>query len=195
VTRSLFPSVVAAVSAACLFSSCATRPRAYAPPDAARINASTHRVSVAVDRAHTSARKAQTSVSEAVKRTAEVREETRKLKDVPPTLLAKVNELDSNLRSAQVEQALLEKQLVEADAAKAQVEKDKTDYFAAAQKLADEATAERDKRIKVEKALSWYRWHWWGSWIVLGLGIVACGLLAFLKFTGRLAIAGSRLMV
>lgn len=46
---------------------------------------------------------------------------------------------------------------------------------------------------KANKALNWYRWHWWGSWIVLGLGVLACGVLAFLKFTGRLAIAGAKI--
>ena len=39
--------------------------------------------------------------------------------------------------------------------------------------------------MTTEKKLSWYRWHWWGSWIALGAGVIACGLLALLKFTGR----------
>lgn len=46
---------------------------------------------------------------------------------------------------------------------------------------------------KANTALNWYRWHWWGSWIALGLGVLACLVFAFLKFTGRLAIAGPKL--
>jgi hypothetical protein len=46
---------------------------------------------------------------------------------------------------------------------------------------------------KSNAALNWYRLHWWGSWIMLGLGVLACLVVAFLKFTGRLAIAGSKL--
>jgi hypothetical protein len=60
-------------------------------------------------------------------------------------------------------------------------------------KLADDATAEREARIAVEKKLSWYRWHWWGSWIALGAGVLACGAFAFLKFTGRLAFTGAKI--
>jgi hypothetical protein len=44
---------------------------------------------------------------------------------------------------------------------------------------------------KAEKSLWWYRLHWWGAWIMLGLGVLACLVLAFLKFTGRLAILGT----
>lgn len=49
----------------------------------------------------------------------------------------------------------------------------------------------KDKYASQSKKLSWYRWHWWGSWIVFGLGILAVGFLAFLKFTGRLAVFGT----
>lgn len=46
---------------------------------------------------------------------------------------------------------------------------------------------------KANAALNWYRWHWWGAWIALGAGVLACLVVAFLKFTGRLAIAGAKL--
>jgi hypothetical protein len=45
----------------------------------------------------------------------------------------------------------------------------------------------------LSKALWWYRLHWWGAWVMLGLGVLACIVVAFLKFTGRLAIAGAKL--
>ncbi len=44
---------------------------------------------------------------------------------------------------------------------------------------------------KLDKAVWWYRLHWWGAWIMLGLGVLACAVFAFLKLTGRLALAGS----
>lgn len=49
----------------------------------------------------------------------------------------------------------------------------------------------KDKYASQSKKLAWYRWHWWGSWIIFGLGILACGFFAFLKLTGRLAIFGT----
>ncbi len=51
----------------------------------------------------------------------------------------------------------------------------------------------KDKYASQSKKLSWYRWHWWGSWVVFGLGIVAVGFLAFLKFTGKLAAVAAKL--
>ncbi len=65
-----------------------------------------------------------------------------------------------------------------------------------AQKLADNATDERNSRIKAEKNLSWYRWHWWGSWIVLGAGVIACIILAVIKWgakwSAKLAVAAGK---
>lgn len=185
--------ILIALAAATLLTSCATRPHVYAPPNPSKLKASTTRVSVAVDRAHVHAREAKTKVDEASQIAKEVGEETRALQNVPVTLLQRQNDLERKLDESSLAQAALEKDLVEATLAKAQVEKDKTDYFAAAQKLADSASEERVQRVSVEKKLSWYRWHWFGSWIVLGLGVLAIIVLAFLKFTGRLAIAGLKL--
>jgi len=49
----------------------------------------------------------------------------------------------------------------------------------------------QDKLDKAAKALWWYRLRWWGAWIMLGLGIVACLLFAWAKATGRLALFGA----
>jgi hypothetical protein len=43
-----------------------------------------------------------------------------------------------------------------------------------------------------EKSLWWYRLHWWGAWIALGTGVLACGILAFLKFTGRISLSAAQ---
>jgi hypothetical protein len=58
--------------------------------------------------------------------------------------------------------------------------------------LAAHDKSETDRANKLDKALWWYRLHWWGAWIMLGLGIAACGLLAFLKFTGRLSLSAAK---
>lgn len=171
-----------------LLCSCATRPKTYLPPDSTKLKASTTRVSTAVAAAHASANKARATVSSASAMAKHAKTEVAKIKNVPAALVQEVSDLDVKLTEAQTQQTELENHLREADVARAQVEKDKNDYFNAAQSLANDATNERNARIKAEKSLSWYRWHWWGSWIALGLGIVACGVFAFLKFTGRLAL-------
>lgn len=61
------------------------------------------------------------------------------------------------------------------------------------QEQTDKLNSTQDKLTKAEKALWWYRLRWWGAWVVFGLGIVACGLLAFLKFTGRLAAVAAKI--
>lgn len=61
------------------------------------------------------------------------------------------------------------------------------------QTLIDHDAATTEKLNKSNTALNWYRLHWWGSWIALGFGVLACLVVAFLKFTGRLAIAGAKL--
>lgn len=47
----------------------------------------------------------------------------------------------------------------------------------------------QDKYDAKSKKLLWYQFHYWGSWIIFGLGIAACIFLAVMKLTGRLAIA------
>ena len=170
---------------------CATRAKQYSAPDPGKLNTSTARVAKAVNEAHDAARAAKTNVDEAIGRQKEIETEISAIADVPPTLRQKINDQDKTLGEASVHQQALEEHLTEADIAKADAQNAKDEYFAASKTLADDATNERNKRIADEKALSWYRWHWWGSWIVLGLGVVACGLIAFLKFTGKLALAGA----
>lgn len=46
---------------------------------------------------------------------------------------------------------------------------------------------------KANKALWWYRLRFWGAWIVFGLGVLACIVLAFLKFTGRLSLSAAKI--
>jgi hypothetical protein len=57
--------------------------------------------------------------------------------------------------------------------------------------LAAHDKKETDRANVLDKKVWWYRLHWWGAWIALGLGVIACGIFAFLKLTGRLAILGT----
>lgn len=171
-----------------MLTGCGTVAHTYQPPDASRLKASTGKLSQAVTASHNSARQAQASVVKAQSLASKAKSDVAKLKNVPAPVTQEINDLSAALQEAQDHQKELEQHLNEADLAKAQVEKDKTDYFAQAQKLADAASSENAKAVKAEKSLSWYRWHWWGSWIVLGLGIVACAFLAILKLTGRLML-------
>jgi len=59
-------------------------------------------------------------------------------------------------------------------------------------KLAKHDKEVTDKLNAASKKLWWYRLRFWGAWIVFGLGVIACIVLAFLKVTGRLAILGSQ---
>lgn len=181
------------LAATCLLSSvffvgCATRPHTYLPPDATKLKTSTTRVSTAVAAAHASANKARTTVSAASAMAKHAKTEVAKIKNVAAALVQEIADLDSKLTDAQAQQTELDNHLREADVARAQVEKDKADYFANAKKLADQATAENAARIKAERSLSWYRWHWYLGFIILGGGIILCIVIAILKFTGRLAL-------
>lgn len=171
---------------ALILSSCATQPRTYQPPDATKLKASTGKLSKEVEASHIAARKAQASVKEASEMAKHAKAEVAKIKNVPPTVTQEINDLNDRLIAAQQQQQELEQHLAEADKARAEVEKDKADYFVKAEKLAEDATRENGKAVKAEKSLSWYRWHWWGSWIVLGVGIIACIIFAVIKFAGKL---------
>lgn len=210
--RSLFiPLVAIALS----FTACATRQKTYAPPDATKVNASAKRLSAAVTKASDTAIRAQAKVAEAQQSADRVAADSVTVinqvnelaKLVPPELLPKVTDLQTaveaqqieegnlstHLAGAQKEQAQLTKDLDEAKAAKIELQTNQAKYQADAQGLADDASVERNARIADEKKLSWYRWHWWGSWIALGAGVLACGVFAFLKFTGRLAFTGAQI--
>lgn len=171
--------ILLSVGALC---SCGTAPKTYLSPDSSKIRAAAGKLSVEVDAAHASARKAQTAVSVAQKRQKEIDVEVKKLKDVPKALVQKIDDQDSTLDDASNNQSDLETHLTEADKAKATVTALSHAYFGQVDKLAADATSERNARIKDENSLHWYRMHWWGSWIALGLGVLACIVFAAVKF-------------
>jgi chromosome segregation ATPase len=182
----------------------------YQAPSNAKLEASTKRLSNAVTKATNTAERARAQVDAARKAadkeatsSATVLTQLDELWEVlPPELKAKgdalkaavrrdqadIGEIVTHVDGAQREHAQLGKDLFEANAAKLQVEVDKQEYYENADKLAAIAT-------KDSAALAWYRRHWWGAWIVSGLGLIVLGLIAFLKFTGRLTLAGAKAYV
>jgi uncharacterized NAD(P)/FAD-binding protein YdhS len=92
---------------------------------------------------------------------------------------------------------------------KSELEAEKADHLKVGTALAAATTANLDLQKKVDalnehanklqgsldaanKKLWWYRLHWWGAWVMLGLGVAACLVFAFLKATGRLAVVASK---
>jgi hypothetical protein len=57
--------------------------------------------------------------------------------------------------------------------------------------LAAHDASETARANKLDKAVWWYRVHFWLTWIMFGLGLAACVLLVILKVTGKLAIFGT----
>lgn len=102
-------------------------------------------------------------------------------------------ETDAHIAAGRTEQATLGAELADATAAKNDVEKLSPAYFDEVDKQTDKLNRDEVAWSKDSKALTWYRVHWFIGWIVLILGIAGCAILAFLKFTGRLALSTYRL--
>lgn len=190
--------------------SCATRHQTYIAPDPAKMNESASVLTGKVAKATDTAKKARAKVADiktgTQKVSASIKQSEQDANDlynvVPAQYKPQVLSLESAIQTAQLDlntlstgedeaetlHAQLAKELDDAKVAKEQLEKDQATYVSDAGKLANSATVERDKRIKDEQSLSWYRWHWWGSWIVLGIGVLVCILLAVAKLAGKLAL-------
>ena len=192
-----------------LLSGCATRPKTYAAPSAARVDASTERLGAAVAKAGETAARAeakisaaQTSAQKIATGSAElVRQATALEAAAPPDLKPQVQELRArldaqraeetllaaSLAAAREEHATLRNDVAEAAAAKAALQKDQAVYQTEARALAQTATEERTARVAAEreitsqKILGWL-WKIGGGAVVLALvgGVV-------LWWTGKLA--------
>lgn len=183
------------ISALCLLlGACATT---FHAPNNAKLEASTKRLSTAVTKATNTAERARTHV-EAARKAAD-KEATSSasvltqlndlLKVLPPELKAKgdalkaavdqdqadIGDIVLHVDGAQKEHGQLAKDLFEASAAKLQVEINKQEYYENADKLAAIAT-------KDSKALAWYRLHFFLGWAIFISGIIACVVLAILKW-------------
>lgn len=192
---------------------CATRPHTYSPPTDVYVRESTNEVKQKITEARKTSEEAKTLVVEAQKQTDEVASisinagsDLDKIIQIAPDYIqgqlasVKTQMDDLKTREVTLTQTLqstfdkhdaLGKQLEETSATLAELEKRQIEYHTEAQLLADDASKENAYRVKAEKSLSWYRWHWWGSWIAFGAGVVLIIFLGILKLTGRLALTGA----
>lgn len=201
--------LVLALGALISLSSCATH---YLAPSNAKLEASTKRLSSAVTKATNTAERARTHVEaarkaadkEAVASASVLTQLDELLKVLPPELKARgdalkvaviedqgaIGEIVTHVDGAQREHGQLGKDLVEAHAAKLQVDVDKQEYYDAADKLAAKATKESE-------ALAWYRRHFFLGWAIFITGIVACIVLAIVKWgakwTAKLGVAAAKI--
>jgi SpoU rRNA methylase family enzyme len=193
----------------------------YHAPDNAKLEASTARLSNAVVKATNAVTKASGTAEraksqvDAAQKAADVEAVTSAtvlnqlddlLKVLPPELKSKgdalktavvqdqsdIGEIVTHVNGAQKEQSQLTKDLLaaadankESAAADAQVQTDKAEYYAKTDKLAATAT-------KLSSKLAWYERHWWGSWIALGAGVIACIIFAALKWGVKWSAKGAR---
>lgn len=54
--------------------------------------------------------------------------------------------------------------------------------------LADHDASVTEKLNKANKALWWYRLHWWGAWVMLGLGVAACFFFYGAKIMAKIGL-------
>jgi DNA repair exonuclease SbcCD ATPase subunit len=195
---------------AMLATGCATKEQTYKPPDATKLRAAEQRYEKTITKAR------QLSVS-AHKQTIEARDAAMQMTLIFSTVLANLGdllakvpeplrgsvqtiidevkdlqtrqgELITRLNQTTETQTQLEALFVQAERDKVSVLQSAEEYFTNAQGLADDATRENAAAVKAEKALSWYRWHWYLGWIIFVSGILMAIIIAVLKFTGRLAL-------
>lgn len=206
--------ILLAVAITLAMSGCATQKKTYEAPDAAHMHESELKLRESVAEASASAKHSHELVQDARASITKVSAFTASLKtrlellrkhvhaELRPEVVAAQVELTQQeteeafltgrLADAEKMDAILQTQLKQAEADRDQLQKDQGAYVEDAGKLANAATGERDKRIADETKLHWYRMHWWLSWIVLVSGAIVCALVAFLKFTGRLAVVAAK---
>lgn len=177
--------------------SCATK---YNAPDSTKVVETTSKVKAGVKKAKENADVVAKAVKEAqetfdkiivISTTIEgIVAEILKIapEELKPPLLqlqTKTEELraeESNFNSSLIfiNQKQIEQQttLVAVQAYEKDLDTHQQNYFDNAQKIADTAT-------KLSAKVAWYQWHWWGSWIALGIGILLCLIFAGLKFSGK----------
>jgi chromosome segregation ATPase len=204
------------LTALILCSGCAHRAQKYAPPDATKMHASLKRLSAAVGSAKITAKKASDAVTAAKQSAAaevpsidsvsvrldslsktvpvEFRGQIVLIQHDIETLRSDHTALSDKVEEARHEHSTLEQQLDEANAAKDQHTTDQNAYEAKAVDMTARANKAEEGWAKDSKALLWYRVHWFLGFIILGAGIVICILVSILKFTGKLAIGGSKFL-
>ena len=204
------PLATMSILGALALAGCAAHPRTFRAPDSSAVEAAGRRLRGEIATARDSAK----AVSAHVARVALsadregflIASQEAKLASLfraaPPSLRPAVESLEADnarlarehaylvdaTRETQRLQAAHEVRLgtaiPEAEAALARAD---ADYGTHVEALAKQATSLSSEVASQSRTISWYRWHWWGSWVAFSLGAAACGFLAVCKFTGRAA--------
>jgi len=193
-----------------LLGACVTTHKTYQPPSNAKVEASTKQVKTDIAAAHQLATDSRKSVVEAQKNadtltvtSATLEGKATELEAAVPDafkpamheIVSGISEMQAtegtltmNLAQSNTKNDALEAKLVQLETHESQLEQNQSEYYANAQKLANNATAEREFRIKAEDQLvkeKWIRilWKIGGGFVVLV--IIA---LVILYFTGNLGV-------
>ena len=207
------------VLAVSILSGCATKEQTYKPPDPTEVRKATKAVKEGIQKSRASVKEARAHIEDAQKNADTISTLSLTLHGkidalaqiAPPELQPPIAEIRLDVEDLQKIETVLTNGLVQAwqkndeasthlaetDKHEGELEQKQLAYYTEAQKLADNATDENKHRIDAEKKLSWYRWHWWGSWIVLGAGVVVCVIAAILKWGAKwgakVAVAGAKI--
>lgn len=202
--------LVLVVACGLLLSSCATKHKTYRAPDPAKVHAATRQVEDDLVEARKLSREARKFVTDAQKNADVITTRSLDLHQKAVVLMTAVPEpfkaqaleivkgiaeqqadeaeLTRNLSGAQAKNEELEKHQTKTDKDVAALKQEQANYFRNAQKLADDATMEREHRIKAEKQLvkeKWIRilWKIGGGFVVV---LIIGGVILY--FTGKLGV-------
>jgi hypothetical protein len=168
-----------------LLSGCAHIAKHYSAPDFAPVEVSETRLAVAVTKAQGSAQQEGTEID-----TISGQADTL-FKAAPPELRPQIAAMQADLVNLKAANVQLRDQVGEALAAKDEMSARLTAVEAESAKVTGEANAAEQAWAKDSQQLTWMKVHWFIGVIVLIGGLALCALVAFLKFTGRLATAGA----
>lgn len=210
VARSIRAPRILLFIAALFITSCATPKRTYQPPDATEVNRLTGEVKSGITKSREAFKGGRTDIESSQKEvdalslaSVDLLKQIDELGKVAPAVLqprigsiklgfdkfqSHEDALTSHLAAGWTKINDGEQVIIITQAKEIELEKKQAGYYAEAKTLADNATAENRARVSAEEKLHWYRMHWWGTWIACGAGIILFLVLAFLKFTGRLAL-------
>lgn len=183
-----------------ILAGCATK---YHPPDNSKVTKATAQVKADVRKISDNTTIITKTIKEAQKEADQIAilstSVSGKVEDIikiaPPELQPPLALLQEDIKSQKAEEESLSNSLIFAYRKQAEqevlitqtqthetdLEKQQKIYQDNAQKLADTTT-------KLSAKVAWYQWHWWGSWIALGIGVLLCIVFAILKVLGKLPI-------
>jgi hypothetical protein len=195
---------------ALLLVGCTTPHKTYRPPSSAKVDASTKLVKEGIDRAHEKASRAKRQLEDAQKSDDKIavlsvtvqQKLDALIKSAPAEMKAGLTDVKTDVTGMQTEQGILRGFLNDAHATHtdldqhilvvkehvSKLEGNQRDYYTEAQRLASDATNERESLIRVEQQLIKQKIFGWLWKIGLGAAAILTVILIFLWITGRLAV-------